>query len=62
VLHAQGLIGEYRLMVFPVTLGQGTHLFNEGNERQLRLGEAKTTGTGVALLTYLPSGEQSHGV
>jgi dihydrofolate reductase len=63
VLHAQGLIDEYRLMVFPVTLGQGKQLFSEGNEkRHLRLSEAKTTRTGVALLTYLPSGDQSHGV
>jgi dihydrofolate reductase len=63
VLHAQGLIDEYRLMVFPVTLGQGKQLFSEGaNKRDLRLSEAKTTRTGVALLTYLPAGDQSHGV
>ena len=62
-LHAQGLIDEYRLIVFPVTLGQGKHLFSEGpDKRDLRLSEAKTTRTGVTLLTYLPSGDQSHDV
>jgi dihydrofolate reductase len=63
VLHAHGLIDEYRLMVFPVTLGQGKHLFSdETDRRDLRLSDAKTTPTGVALLTYLPSGEPSQGV
>jgi dihydrofolate reductase len=63
VLHAHGLIDEYRLMVFPVTLGQGKHLFSdETDRRDLRLSDAKTTPTGVALLTYLPSGEPSRGV
>jgi dihydrofolate reductase len=55
VLHARGLIDEYRLMVFPVTLGVGKHLFGRGNGTQnLKLSDAKTTGTGVALLTYVP--------
>jgi dihydrofolate reductase len=63
VLHAHGLIDEYRLMVFPVTLGEGKHLFSDGTDRRdLRLNDAKTTPTGVALLTYLPSGEPSQGV
>jgi dihydrofolate reductase len=63
VLHAHGLIDEYRLMVFPVTLGEGKHLFREGNDKHdLRLSDAKTTRTGVALLTYQPRGEQSQGV
>ena len=62
-LHARGLIDEYRLIVFPVTLGQGKHLFSEGpDKRDLSLSEAKTTRTGVTLLTYLPSGDQSHDV
>ena len=62
VLHAHGLIDEFRLMVFPVTLGEGKHLFGDGNDkRDLRLSDAKTTRTGVALLTYQLADGQSRG-
>ena len=59
-LHPHGLIDEYQLMVFPVTLGVGKHLFQSGtNKRDLKLSDAKATSTGVALLTYQTAGEQS---
>ena len=52
-LHPHGLIDEYRLMVFPVTLGVGKHLFREGTDkRDLKLIDSNTTSTGVVLLTY----------
>ena len=55
-LHQDGLIDEYRLMVFPVTLGVGRRLFGEtSGKRELALIEARTTSTGVALLTYRPT-------
>jgi len=55
-LHPHGLIDEYHLMVFPVTLGTGEHLFrNGGGKRDLKLSEAKVTGSGVAVLTYRPA-------
>ena len=58
VLHEHGLIDEYRLMVFPVTLGMGKPLFHEGGrKRDLKLSDANVTGTGVALLTYHPGSE-----
>jgi dihydrofolate reductase len=58
VLHARGLIDEYRLMVFPVTLGVGKRLFRDGyGKHDLKLSDAKTTRAGVAILTYEPAGE-----
>jgi dihydrofolate reductase len=55
-LHPHGLIDEYRLMVFPVTLGVGRLLFRAGTDRRdLRLIDAKMTGAGVVLLTYQPA-------
>lgn len=52
-LHPHGLIDRYALMVFPVTVGRGRRLFRDGTEKTgLTLTDVKTTGTGVALLTY----------
>jgi dihydrofolate reductase len=49
------LIDEFRLMIHPIVLGNGKHLFREGNPPlRLRLADSKTTGTGVLILTYTP--------
>jgi dihydrofolate reductase len=56
-LHPHGLVDEYTLMVFPVTLGVGKHLFREGTDKSdLSLTDARTTDSGVALLTYRTAG------
>jgi dihydrofolate reductase len=47
-----GLIDEYRLMLHPVLVGTGKRLFGSSPERTLELADVKTTGTGVAVLTY----------
>jgi dihydrofolate reductase len=46
------LIDEYRLIVYPVLVGEGKRLFASGVERALALEETARTATGVAILTY----------
>jgi len=52
-LMEHDLIDEYRLMVFPIILGKGKHLFEDGEDgRILELVDSKTFGTGVVSLAY----------
>ena len=53
-LHQHGLIDEYRLMLFPMTVGGGKRLFAKGAEKKLRLIDTKTFSSGVVVLTYHP--------
>jgi dihydrofolate reductase len=55
-LAADGLIDEYRLMVFPIVLGTGKRLFGDGFEKgKLRLTDSKPVGPdGAMVLTYEP--------
>ena len=56
-LMAHDLVDEYRLFVYPVVLGSGRRLFNEGTPpRSLGLVDATTTSTGVVVATYEPGG------
>jgi dihydrofolate reductase len=51
------LVDEYRLMLFPVVLGQGKQLFQPGRPRTtLRLLDSRPVGPdGVVVLTYVPA-------
>jgi dihydrofolate reductase len=56
------LIDEYRLMVFPVVVGSGKRLFNDGIDmKALKLAKTERFGSGVVVLTYEPAGEEADG-
>ena len=52
-LAPQGLIDEYRLMVFPIVLGRGTRLFPENFRQALSLIDNQQFGDGITLLRYV---------
>jgi dihydrofolate reductase len=55
-LLRHGLLDELKLMVHPVVLGGGKHLFEEGEEQiTLELAGSQTFATGVVYLTYRPA-------
>ena len=54
-LGDRGLIDEYRFMVFPVVVGSGKRLFEEGKGRAFTLIKSLITKSGVAILTYTPA-------
>ncbi|BFH62483.1 dihydrofolate reductase family protein [Paenibacillus azoreducens] len=54
-LMQHDLIDEYRIMVFPIVVGEGKRLFNDHNDRKiLQHVETKTFRSGVTVLTYKP--------
>ncbi len=56
-LARNSLVDEYRLMVYPVLLGQGKRLFEDGSERTaLKLVESQPVGSGIVILTYQRDG------
>ncbi len=56
-LHDAGLIDEYRLIIFPVVLGQGKRLFPDGSvPGSLTLLNSTITSAGAVALTLRPAG------
>lgn len=53
-LIQHNLVDSYRLLVYPVILGKGKRLFQEGTTATLKLVESKTLSGGVAALIYAP--------
>jgi len=51
-LIKEKLVDEFWLLVYPVTLGQGKKLFQDGAETKLQLLETKDMGSGVVLIKY----------
>jgi dihydrofolate reductase len=56
-----GLVDELRLMVFPVVLGQGKRLFDDGlGKSALQLVESRPVGPdGIVILIYRPATESA---
>jgi dihydrofolate reductase len=54
-LTRHNLIDEYRIMIFPVVVGEGRKLWAEGTKVALTLSGQFTTKTGVEVVTYLPA-------
>lgn len=54
-LLAHGLIDEFMLMIDPVVLGTGQHLFDGVPRTSLRLVDSQITSTGVIIATYRPA-------
>jgi dihydrofolate reductase len=50
-----GLVDEFRLLVHPVVLGDGTPFFPDDVRLDLRLEESRALGSGAVLLRYRPS-------
>ena len=61
-LLAEDLVDELRVVLFPVTLGEGKRLFGEGTvPRTWRLKSQKTTPSGAVMLSYERGGDVETG-
>lgn len=61
-LLAEDLVDELRVILFPVTLGEGKRLFGEGTvPRTWRLKSQKTTPSGAVMLSYERGGDVETG-
>ena len=55
LLTRHNLIDEYRIMVYPVVVGEGRKLWDDGTKVALKHAKSFTTTTGVEVITYLPA-------
>ncbi len=53
-LMQHGLVDRYRLLVYPVVVGKGKRLFEEGIPATLKLVESQSFSSGVVALVYEP--------
>jgi len=61
-LLSNNLIDVLHVWTFPITLGKGKKLFEEGTQaQQWKLTESAVSTTGVLMGSYVPDGEVKHG-
>jgi dihydrofolate reductase len=61
-LLANGLIDEFRIWTFPLVLGSGKRLFEDGAKAAaMKLVDSATSSTGVTISTYVPAGDVNPG-
>ncbi len=53
-LMQHDLVDAYRILVYPLVLGTGKRLFQDGSSAKLRLVETRAFSSGVAALVYQP--------
>lgn len=62
-LYDHDLVDEYRLLTFPVVLGQGRRLFPVGGrDTKFDLVESRTTSSGILITVYRPAGRPEYGL
>ena len=54
-LTRHNLIDEYRLMIYPVVVGEGRKLWHDGTKVALQPVRSWATTTGVEVITYVPA-------
>ena len=54
-LIKENLVDEYHLLVYPVVVGKGKRLFQDGTTTVLQLVDSKTFSSGVMALIYQPA-------
>ena len=54
-LTRHNLIDEFRIMIYPVVVGEGRKLWDEGTKVALKHEKSFTTTTGVEVITYVPA-------
>ena len=53
-LIEHNLVDQYHLLVYPIVLGSGQRLFEDGTNTKLKLSDTKTFSSGVVALIYQP--------
>ena len=57
-LADHGLVDEYIILVYPLVLGNGRRLFQDGSQKKLQLVHSQVFSSGVVALTYRPEGAE----